>query len=193
MLSRHFIWKHEFHNLDHLFNSSYLILNKDVLYYSEQQFLQGKYPKSDQNILDQGQQILDKDQIQPTVKLYWKTVMSTDLHIVYDYVHTCMVSCIKSCLTLQLHGRFLCPWDSPVKKTEGGCHFLLQGILPTQASNPHLLHLLYWQVDSLPPVLPGKPLCYTSFSQISHLHFKTSCIVPILQMGKFHFRVSELP
>ena len=127
MLSRHFIWKHEFHNLDHLFNSSYLILNKDVLYYSEQQFLQGKYPKSDQNILDQGQQILDKDQIQPTVKLYWKTVMSTDLHIVYDYVHTCMVSCIKSCLTLQLHGRFLCPWDSPVKNTEGGCHFLLQG------------------------------------------------------------------
>ena len=166
MLSRHFIWKHEFHNLDHLFNSSYLILNKDVLYYSEQQFLQGKYPKSDQNILDQGQQILDKDQIQPTVKLYWKTVMSTDLHIVYDYVHTCMVSCIKSCLTLQLHGRFLCPWDSPVKNTEGGCHFLLQGILPTQASNPRLLHLLYWQVDSLPQ-------CYLGSHYVIHLFLKS--------------------
>ena len=37
MLSRHFIWKQEFHNLEHFFNSSYLlILNKDVLYYSEQ-------------------------------------------------------------------------------------------------------------------------------------------------------------
>ena len=28
-----------------------------------------------------------------------------------------------------------------------GCHFLLQGIFPTQGSNPHLLH---WQADSLP-------------------------------------------
>ena len=53
----------------HLLNSSYLlILNKDALCYSEEQFLQGKYPKSDQNILGQGQQILDKDQIQPSVK-----------------------------------------------------------------------------------------------------------------------------
>ena len=33
---------------------------------------------------------------------------------------------------------------------------------------------------------------HTSFSQISQLHFRTSCIVPILQMGKFHCRVSEL-
>ena len=32
-----------------------------------------------------------------------------------------------------------------------GCHFLLQGIFPTQGSNPHLLCLLYWQVNSLPP------------------------------------------
>ena len=30
-----------------------------------------------------------------------------------------------------------------------GCHFLLQGIFPTQGSNLHLLHLLHWQVDSL--------------------------------------------
>ena len=27
---------------------------------------------------------------------------------------------------------------------------LLQGIFPTQGSNPHLLHLLHWQVGSLP-------------------------------------------
>ena len=31
-----------------------------------------------------------------------------------------------------------------------GCHFPLQGILPTQGSNPGLLGLQYWQVDSLP-------------------------------------------
>ena len=31
-----------------------------------------------------------------------------------------------------------------------GCHFFLQGITPTQGSNPSPLHLLHWQVDSLP-------------------------------------------
>ena len=32
------------------------------------------------------------------------------------------------------------PWDSPGKNTGGGCHALLQGIFPTQGSNPGLLH-----------------------------------------------------
>ena len=36
-----------------------------------------------------------------------------------------------------------------------GYHFLLQGIFPTQGSNPGLLH---WQADSLPSEPPGKPL-----------------------------------
>ena len=53
-----------------------------------------------------------------------------------------------------LPARFLCPWDFPGKNTEMGCHFLLQGIFPTQASNPHLLH---WQVDSLPLSHLGSP------------------------------------
>ena len=30
------------------------------------------------------------------------------------------------------------------------CHFLLQGIFPTLELNLSLLHLLHWQVDSLP-------------------------------------------
>ena len=34
----------------------------------------------------------------------------------------------------------LCPWDSPGKNTGVGCHFLLQGIFPTQGSNPGLPH-----------------------------------------------------
>ena len=34
----------------------------------------------------------------------------------------------------------LCPWDSPGKITGVGCHSLLQGIFPTQGSNPRLLH-----------------------------------------------------
>ena len=36
--------------------------------------------------------------------------------------------------------------DSPGKNTGVGCHFLLQGIFPTQGLN---LHLLHWQVGSL--------------------------------------------
>ena len=34
----------------------------------------------------------------------------------------------------------LCPWDFPGKSTAVGCHFLLQGIFPTQESNPGLPH-----------------------------------------------------
>ena len=59
--------------------------------------------------------------------------------------------CVLSCVSLQsmdcsppgssahgiLQGRIL------------GCHFLLQGIFPTQGSNPPFLHLLLWQADSL--------------------------------------------
>ena len=39
-----------------------------------------------------------------------------------------------------------------------GCRALLQGIFLTQGSNPSLLCLLHWQVDSLPLAPPGKPL-----------------------------------
>ena len=46
--------------------------------------------------------------------------------------------------SLRPHGlqstRFLCPWDFLGKDTGVGCHFLLQGIFPTQGSNPGLLH-----------------------------------------------------
>ena len=48
------------------------------------------------------------------------------------------------------------------KDTGVSCHDLLQVIFPTQGSKPHLLHLLQWQVGSLPLVLPMKPQisCY---------------------------------
>ena len=52
--------------------------------------------------------------------------------------------------------RLLCPWNSPGKNTGMGCHFLLQGIFPTQGSNQGLLCLLYLQEGSLPLVPPGK-------------------------------------
>ena len=44
-------------------------------------------------------------------------------------------------------GGLLCPWVFPGKDTGMGCHFLLQGIFPTQGSNLGLLHcreILYW-------------------------------------------------
>ena len=57
----------------------------------------------------------------------------------------------------------LCPWNFPGKNTGVGCHFLLQGIFLTQGSNPHLLHRLHWQTDSLPLAPPGKRFLW-SFS-----------------------------
>ena len=56
-----------------------------------------------------------------------------------------MLSCSVVSDSLQSHGlkftRFLCPWDSPGTNTGVGCPALLQGIFPTQGSNPCLLHL----------------------------------------------------
>ena len=53
----------------------------------------------------------------------------------------------------------------PGKDTGAGCHFLLQGIFPTQGSNSHLLH---WQADSLLLSHLGSPwgtLIYVPSSQ----------------------------
>ena len=51
------------------------------------------------------------------------------------------------CPTLRPYGlqpaKLFCPWDAPGRNTGAGCHALLQGIFPTQGSNPHLLRLLH--------------------------------------------------
>ena len=88
----------------------------------------------------------------------------------YESIHivcVCVsVQCAHACTHLVVFdsfcnpmdcSRLLCPWDFPGKNTGGGCHFLLQGIFPTQASNPHLLCLLHWLADYLPLVPPRKP------------------------------------
>ena len=68
----------------------------------------------------------------------------------------CTLSCADSLWPHELQpARLLCPWNFPGKNIGVGFHFLLQGIFPTQASNPHLLCLLQWQVDSLPLCLLG--------------------------------------
>ena len=43
--------------------------------------------------------------------------------------------------------RLLCPWDFPDKDSGVHCHFLLQGIFPTQRSNPDLLHCRQFFTD----------------------------------------------
>ena len=45
----------------------------------------------------------------------------------------------------------------PRQEKESGCHFLLQGILPTQGWNLHPQHLLQWQADSFPLSHQGSP------------------------------------
>ena len=61
--------------------------------------------------------------------------------------------------SLQPHGlqptKLLCPWDFSGKSTGVGCHFLLQGILPTQGLNLGLPHCRQTLLPSEPP---GKPI-----------------------------------
>ena len=52
----------------------------------------------------------------------------------------------------------LCAWDSPGKNTGTDCHALLQGILPTQRSNPSLLHLLHCRQILYSWAIRGSPL-----------------------------------
>ena len=54
--------------------------------------------------------------------------------------------------------RPFCPLNVLGKHMGVGCHFILQGIFPTQGSNPRLLHLRHWQADSFTTEPPGKPM-----------------------------------
>ena len=74
-------------------------------------------------------------------------------------------SCSVVSDSLQPHGlqpiRFLCPWDSPAKNTGVDCHFLLQGIFPTQGSNRGLRHCRQ-TLYPLPSKLPGSVCSFKS-------------------------------
>ena len=69
----------------------------------------------------------------------------------------CAQVCPSLCSSMDCSPPGSTVWDFPGKNTGVGCHFLLQGIFLTQGSNPHLLHLLHWQVDSLPLCHLGSP------------------------------------
>ena len=79
-------------------------------------------------------------------------------------VCVCVCVCVKSfqscptfCDPRHYTNSLLYPWDFLGKNTGVGCHFILQGIFPTQGSNSRLLCLLHWQVNSLLLAPPGKP------------------------------------
>ena len=75
--------------------------------------------------------------------------------------------------------RLLCPWDSPGKNTGVGCRALLQGIFPTQGSNPGLLCLLHWQADSLNTRPPGKPPWICNHTNICLTQRQTTACLPV--------------
>ena len=49
----------------------------------------------------------------------------------------------------------LCPGDFPGKNTVVGCHFLLQGVFPTQGLNPGLLLLLLFSFSAVCDTFPA--------------------------------------
>ena len=76
---------------------------------------------------------------------------------VYLHVRASRQLCLTLCDPMDCSSsRLLCPWDSPGRNAGVGRHALLQGIFPTQQSNPHLLCLVHWWAGSLPVVPPGR-------------------------------------
>ena len=101
----------------------------------------------------------------------------------------------KSCPILATHGlqpaRLHCPWDFPGRDTGVGCHFLLQGIFPTQKSNPGLLHCRWTpalQVSSFPTESQGKSLIsiFVSISIYSCTYVFYLCV-----LLKQHYRIIQ--
>ena len=97
-------------------------------------------------------------------------VQNSEVSSVYTEKRQWNLSLNPSCpidTTVLSHVQLCNPWTvahlsplsmgPPGKNTGVGCHFLLQGIFLTQESNSHLLHLLHWQADSLPPAHLGSP------------------------------------
>ena len=91
---------------------------------------------------------------------FWHLFMDTGL---YDYSPLCVCVCVCSVMSDFLWSLWpiACqvPFsrDFPGKTTRAGCHFLFQGIFPTQELNPCLLCFLHWQAICLPMCHLGNP------------------------------------
>ena len=70
-------------------------------------------------------------------------------------INNCSNCCFLTCIQTVRTGHGTTDWFQIGK---GVRHFLLQWIFLMEGANLHLLHLLHWQVGSLPLAPPGKPL-----------------------------------
>ena len=77
--------------------------------------------------------------------LHWPGYVSNNS----SYMHAQLLSHVQLFETLwTVAGQAPLSMDFPGKNTGVVCHFLLQGICPTQGSDLYLLRLLHWQADS---------------------------------------------
>ena len=84
------------------------------------------------------------------------------LEAIMDVSHSVVSNSLQS-------PRLCYPWDSPGKNTGVGCHFLLQGIFPTEGLNLAHLRLLHWWAGSLPTEPPGshyRIINWTNFNTV---------------------------
>ena len=105
---------------------------------------------------------------------------------VCDHSQSCLVTCrslsARSVVSQALWSqrlqpaRLLCPWDSPGKNTGVGYHALLQGIFPTQGSNPLLLGLL---PGSSPQAPAGKPRIASIVTSKTHEPLHSFILFPM--------------
>ena len=92
--------------------------------------------------------------------------------------------------------KLLCPWNSPGKNSGVGSHSLLQGIFPTQGSNPGLLHCrrLFTSEPAGKPINLRRPLKLKSYCDLNTRwaegRNKTAAIVPRITA---HSNSGELP
>ena len=79
--------------------------------------------------------------------------ITTDLYFFFFNFRICV--CMLSHFSrIQLAHQALLSMGFSSKNTRVGCHFLFQGIFPTEGWNPSLLCPLHWQVGSLPLAPP---------------------------------------
>ena len=97
------------------------------------------------------------------IYIYKKNLSPKGILPLEGNMHSCLLShfcCIWLFVTLWTLATQTCP-SLPMgfssKNAGVNCYALLQGIFPTQGSNPRLLCLLHWQADSLTLAPSGNP------------------------------------
>ena len=105
--------------------------------------------------------------------------------------HACLCAkLLKSCPTLCNPMDCIPPGssvqgDSSGKSTGVCCHALLQGIFPTKGSDQHLFCLLHWQVGSLPPASPWKPMKPVACCKYTNSGILTTLVVSTVKVIRY--------